>query len=115
MQEWIAWMGHIYGSIERRRETYGFLSPLGKKMSDFLGVIRDKMNRAQAISDLADRIARIHLNHPVRVGIDVIDASGKTTLAEELVEPLQVRDRRVIRVSINDQSNHLGYGRRALP
>jgi len=63
------------------------------------------MNRAQAISHLASMIADIHLNRPVRVGIDGVDASGKTTLADELVRPLQARDRTVIRASIDGFHN----------
>ena len=50
-------------------------------------------------------IADIRLNHPVRVGIDGVDASGKTTLADELVEPLQARDRSIIRASIDGFHN----------
>ena len=46
-------------------------------------------------------IAEIHLDHPVRIGIDGVDASGKTMLAEELVAPLEARGRYVIRVSID--------------
>ena len=63
------------------------------------------MNRIQALSALADMIASIHLNYPVRVGIDGVDASGKTMLADELVESLQARGRTVIRVSIDDFHN----------
>lgn len=37
----------------------------------------------------------------VRVGIDGVDASGKTTLADELVHPLEQRGRQVIRASID--------------
>lgn len=63
------------------------------------------MLRAQAISDLTHMIARIRLNHPVRVGIDGVDASGKTMLADDLVDSLQATNRSVIRVSSDDFHN----------
>lgn len=50
-------------------------------------------------------ITEIHLDHPVRVGIDGIDTSGKTMLADKLVAPLEARGRRVIRVSIDGFHN----------
>ncbi len=40
------------------------------------------MTRTNAILDLVNIIDGIHLNHPVRVGIDGVDASGKTMLHE---------------------------------
>jgi len=33
------------------------------------------MSRSQLISELADMIAKIHLDHPVRIGIDGVGAS----------------------------------------
>lgn len=63
------------------------------------------MERSLALSKLADTIASIHLPHPVRVGIDGVDASGKTVLAEELVEPLTQRGRSVICVSVDGFHN----------
>jgi len=63
------------------------------------------MKRTQAISQLADLIAAIHLDHPVRVGIDGVDCAGKTVLADELIEPLQARGRGVIRASIDGFHN----------
>jgi len=57
------------------------------------------MDRKQAIADLSDLIADIKLDHPLRVGIDGVDASGKTMLADELVAPLQNRGRSIIRLS----------------
>jgi uridine kinase len=59
------------------------------------------MNRTQVISDITDMIAGIYLDHPVRVGIDGVDVSGKTMLADELIEPLQSKSRTVIRVSVD--------------
>lgn len=59
------------------------------------------MDRKEAIFYLVDMIANIELDHPVRVGIDGVDASGKTMLADELIEPLQSLGRNVIRVFID--------------
>jgi uridine kinase len=70
------------------------------------------MKRTDAISQLADMIAAIHLGHPVRVGIDGVDCAGKTMLANELVEPLQVRGRDVIRASIDGFHNPRGIRHR---
>ncbi len=59
-----------------------------------------------ARTDLAARIADVMLGvrrpHPVRVAIDGPDAAGKTTLADELVAPLRLAGRPVIRVSADD-------------
>jgi len=63
------------------------------------------MSRSQVISRLADLIGGIRLPHPVRVGIDGIDAAGKTSLADELAGPLAERGRPVIRVSIDGFHN----------
>lgn len=57
--------------------------------------------RKELIERLAERIAAIEQTHPVRVAIDGIDAAGKTTLADELVGPLEARGRTVIRASID--------------
>lgn len=59
------------------------------------------MERQRAISKLADTIFRIRLDHPVRIGIDGVDASGKTMLANELVKPIQEKGRDAIRISID--------------
>lgn len=53
------------------------------------------------IDELADLIAGVSRPHPVRVGIDGVDATGKTTLADELVRPVEQRGRQVIRASID--------------
>jgi uridine kinase len=59
------------------------------------------LTRAQIIDQLANLISAIKLPRPVRVAIDGIDAAGKTTLADELVAPIEERGRRVIRASID--------------
>ena len=59
------------------------------------------MKRAELLDYLAGRIVRLEQTHPVRVAIDGPDAAGKTTLAQELSEPLRARGRPVIRASID--------------
>jgi uridine kinase len=59
------------------------------------------MKRSQLLEVLVQRIVHIERPHPVRVAIDGVDAAGKTTLAEELVTPLQACGRPIIRASID--------------
>jgi uridine kinase len=59
------------------------------------------MNRQELLDNLAERIDAIHRTHPVRVAIDGPTAAGKTTLADELVAPLEGRGRTVLRASID--------------
>jgi len=61
------------------------------------------MERADCIRELAARICAIHMDHPLRVGIDGVDASGKTHLADELAKT--ITGRRVIRASIDGFHN----------
>lgn len=61
--------------------------------------------RSTLINNLADTIARVHRDHPIRVGIDGFAAAGKTTLANELVAPLEQRGRVVLRISIDGFHN----------
>jgi len=63
------------------------------------------MTRDSTINNLAGRLADLHRPHPIRVGIDGFAAAGKTTLADELVLPLQQRGRQVMRVSIDGFHN----------
>lgn len=63
------------------------------------------MNRLNAIKKIANQINDVCLNHPTRVAIDGVDASGKTILANELVEPLSQLGRYVIRASIDGFHN----------
>jgi uridine kinase len=43
----------------------------------------------------------VGLEHPTRVGIDGVDGVGKTTLADELVEPLVRMGRQAVRASVD--------------
>ena len=63
------------------------------------------MTRPQLLDELADRIAIIERPHPVRVAIDGVDAAGKTTLADELAQPLRARGRPAIRASVDSFHN----------
>lgn len=63
------------------------------------------MKRSQLLEYLAGRIAEIKRPHPIRIALDGPDAAGKTTLAEELVAPLQRCGRPVIRASIDGFHN----------
>jgi uridine kinase len=57
------------------------------------------VKRSDLIERLADAISAAHAS---RVAIDGPDASGKTTLADELAEALRARDREVTRISADD-------------
>jgi len=63
------------------------------------------MNRKKAISELAKKILTLKKSHPVRVGIDGVDASGKTILADELVAYFNESGREIIRASIDGFHN----------
>lgn len=62
----------------------------------------DYMLRSELISEIATRILSLRLDHPVRVGVSGITASGKTTFANELAEELLGRKKKVIRTSIDN-------------
>jgi len=51
---------------------------------------------------LADRIAVARLPHPVRIGVDGVDAAGKTTLADELAPLVEATGRPVVRATVDD-------------
>jgi uridine kinase len=57
--------------------------------------------RSALLERLADLIAARRQAHPVRVAVDGVDAAGKTSLADELVGPLTVRGRTVVRASVD--------------
>ena len=63
------------------------------------------MDRPDIIQLVAERIAEVNRPHPVRVAIDGVDGVGKTTLADELVEPIRRRGRSVIRASVEGFHN----------
>ena len=57
--------------------------------------------RSVCLDQLAAAIAAVRVDHPTRVAIDGVDGVGKTTLAEELVEPLARTGRQIIRASVD--------------
>ncbi|HDX9579958.1 TPA: hypothetical protein ROX88_003572 [Bacillus pseudomycoides] len=59
------------------------------------------MKRQTVIREIAAHICALTLNHPVRVGVSGITASGKTTFANELAKEIQNKGRKVIRTSID--------------
>jgi uridine kinase len=59
------------------------------------------VTRTAAVEQLAAAIVALRPGHPARVAIDGVDGAGKTTLADELVEPLRRAGREVIRASID--------------
>jgi uridine kinase len=61
--------------------------------------------RRDLVHELARQIASVDRPHPVRVAIDGVDAAGKTTIADELVEPLMDLGRHVVRASIDGFHN----------
>ena len=63
------------------------------------------MPRAAVLTKLLNLICAVDRPHPVRVAIDGVDASGKTTLANELVPLIEARGRSVIRASIDGFHN----------
>jgi uridine kinase len=67
------------------------------------------VSRSAVLDELARRIGHAQAQagrvHPLRVAIDGVDAAGKTTLANELVAPLQALGHSVIRASVDDFHN----------
>ncbi len=61
-------------------------------------MLQSSENRRAFLKDLAIQISSIDVGHPLRVAIDGVDTSGKTTLADELVKQF---DRPIIRASID--------------
>ncbi|PHA01862.1 uridine kinase [Bacillus pseudomycoides] len=59
------------------------------------------MKRQTAICEIAEHICMLEFNHPVRVGVSGVTASGKTTFANELAKVIQNQGRKVIRTSID--------------
>ncbi len=69
-------------------------------------------NRTQVLNRLAWHIAAVAPPHPLRVGIDGRTAAGKTSIANELVAPLEQLGRTVIRVEIDEFHRPLAVRRR---
>ena len=67
------------------------------------------MMRLQLLKELSDRILRLVRPHPIRVAINGVDCAGKTTLADELVAPLENRGIPTIRASIDRFHNPRAY------
>src|SRR5262245_24103544 len=63
------------------------------------------MERALAIHEIATVVTELPLNRPLRIAIDGRDGAGKTTLADELIQPLRSRGREVIRASVDGFHN----------
>jgi len=63
------------------------------------------MERSALIDAVAERIAGVKRPHPVRVAIDGVDGVGKTTLANQLVEPVRRHGLPVIRASVDGFHN----------
>ncbi len=57
--------------------------------------------RHSVLEHLADAVVAVQRAHPVRVGIDGIDAAGKTTLGDELAGMVAARGFPVIRATID--------------
>jgi len=63
------------------------------------------VTRAACLDELAAAIVAVQLDHPTRVAIDGVDGAGKTTLADELVDPIRRAGREVIRGSVDGFHN----------
>ncbi|AGZ40123.1 putative phosphoribulokinase/uridine kinase [Actinoplanes friuliensis DSM 7358] len=58
--------------------------------------------RNDVLRRLAEVVESITVAHPVRVAVDGVPASGKTTLADELAGVLRAQGRDVVRATIDD-------------
>ncbi len=63
------------------------------------------MTRKELLQHLAKMILDVHIEHPLRVGIDGARASGKTSLANELEKELKLFNRQIIQISSDDFRN----------
>lgn len=63
------------------------------------------MNAQSVLYETVEKIQSLNTPHPLRIGIDGISASGKTTFADQLVKPLRKLGRNVIRASIDGFHN----------
>jgi len=60
------------------------------------------MPQTQIIGQLTQIILQKACAHPLRVAIDGVDASGKTTFTDALAESLKATPRQIIRASVDD-------------
>lgn len=60
------------------------------------------MSLDDVLAVVCDHLTSLRNDRPLLVGIDGIDASGKTTFADSLATALDERGREVVRVSIDD-------------
>jgi len=69
------------------------------------------MHRDDLLVELANKLNQLQTSHPLCVGIDGIDAAGKTTFANDLEIKIQELDRPVIRASLDGfhQPRHIRY------
>jgi uridine kinase len=63
--------------------------------------MEEALTRDALLRELTDAIAAVTPDHPLRVAVDGVGASGKTVLADELARRLEGRGRTVIRASID--------------
>ena len=73
------------------------------------------MERPELIENLASAIVALPHSHPIRVAIDGVDASGKTTLADELAPAVTALGKSVIRASIDGFHNPAAIRKRRGP
>jgi uridine kinase len=106
-----AWVGtgsgYLWMSLrERRNGARAAVVILRLKMETSLWLGHGgAMKRSALIEALAERIACVERRHPVRVAIDGVDGVGKTTLADELVDPVRRHGLPVIRASVDGFHN----------
>jgi uridine kinase len=66
------------------------------------GAAASPLSRAKLLALLADSVEVRSVGRPVRVAIDGVAASGKTTMGDELAVVLRQRGRHVIRACVDD-------------
>lgn len=66
------------------------------------GLVAAKGARGAVLERLADLIVAARRPHPIRVAIDGRGGAGKSTLADDLVAPLERRGRSVVRAEVDD-------------
>ena len=69
-------------------------------------------DRADTIDQIAAILCGRQIDHPLRVGIDGITASGKSTFADELADAVTERGRPVARVTMDGFHHHRAHRHR---